>query len=121
MAEKESPSVGALLAMGVRRKDIYPMLLVPFAAARLIGGPAGYVLSRIFDMDEVAGGQGYYSIPEVPMISHPLILLCCVLMAPLVCTLINLLLMQKNLRGCAPHRDHYGDAWCFSPSICSGT
>lgn len=95
--ERESPSIGALLAMGVKRRDIYPMLLVPFALAGLIGGLTGYILSRIFDLAEVAGGEGYYSIPEVPMRSHPLIFLYCVVMPPLVCTLINLLLMRKKM------------------------
>lgn len=95
--DKQSPSIGALLAMGVKKRDIYPMLLLPFALVAFVGGLAGFGLSRLFPLVEVAGSEGYYSIPHIPMITHPLIFLYCALMPPLVCTAINLILMRKKM------------------------
>ena len=95
--EKESPSIGALLAMGAKTRDIYPMILIPFAIAGVIGGLGGYILSRIFDLAEVAAGEGYYSIPEIPMRSNIQIFIYSVVMPPLVCTLINLLMIRKKM------------------------
>ena len=95
--DKQSSSIGALLAMGVKKRDIYPMLLLPFALVAFIGGLAGFGLSRIFTLSEVAGSEGYYSIPDIPMITHPLIFLYCAVMPPVVCTAINLILMRKKM------------------------
>ena len=95
--DKQSSSIGALLAMGVKKRDIYPMFLLPFALVALLGGLGGFLLSRIFTMAEVAGSKGFYSIPKVRMISHPLVFLYCVLMPPIVCTVMNLILMRKKM------------------------
>lgn len=95
--DKQSSSIGALMAMGVKKRDIYPMLLLPFALVAFVGGLAGFGLSRLFPLAEVAGSEGYYSIPRIPMITHPLIFLYCVVMPPLVCTAINVALMRKKL------------------------
>ena len=95
--DKQNPSIGALMAMGVKKRDIFPVLLLPFALVAFAGGLAGFILSRIFTLEEVAASEGYYSIPSIPMITHPLIFLYCVLMPPLVCTAINLLLIRKKL------------------------
>ena len=95
--DKQSPSIGALLAMGVNKRDIYPMLLLPFALVALCGGLVGFGLSRIFTMEDLMGSEGYYCTPDFPVITHPFILAYCVFVPPLVCTVINLLLMRKNM------------------------
>ena len=97
--DRDSPSIGALLAMGVKKKDIYPMILVPYAAAGLIGGLIGFALSRVFTLEEMGGSEGYYCIPYIPMKTNIWIFLYCVVMPPLICTLINLLLIRSKVSG----------------------
>ena len=95
--DQQSRSIGALLAMGVKKRDIFPMLLLPFALVAFAGGLAGFALSRVFTLEEMGGCTRYYSIPEVPMITHPLIFLYCAVMPPVVCTLVNLMLIRKKM------------------------
>ena len=95
--DQQSRSIGALLAMGVKKRDIFPMLLLPFALVAFAGGLAGFGLSRVFTLEEMGGATRYYSIPEVPMITHPLIFLYCAVMPPVVCTLVNLMLIRKKI------------------------
>ena len=95
--DQQSRSIGALLAMGVKKRDIIPMLLLPFALVAFAGGLAGFVLSRIFTLEEMGGATRYYSIPNVPMITHPLIFLYCAVMPPVVCTLVNMMLIRKKM------------------------
>ena len=97
--DKQSPSIGALLALGVNKRDIFPVLLLPFAIVAVAGGIVGFIFSRIFTLETVAGSEGYYSVPHIPMITHPLIFLYCVIMPPVVCTAINLFLIRKKLSG----------------------
>ncbi len=95
--DKQSPSIGALLAMGVKKRDIYPMLLLPFAMVAFVGGLAGFILSCVFPLAELVESEGFYSIPQIPMVTHPLIFAYSALMPPFICTLINLLLMRKKM------------------------
>ncbi|HAK57646.1 MAG TPA: hypothetical protein DCP06_01560 [Lachnospiraceae bacterium] len=94
--DKDSPSIGALLAMGVTKSDIYPMILVPFAITGFLGGLIGFLLSIFFDLESIATSKGYYCIPETAMRTNIWIFLYCVLMPPLICTLINMLLIRKK-------------------------
>jgi ABC-type lipoprotein release transport system permease subunit len=95
--DKQGPSIGALLSMGVKRRDIYPMFLLPFALAALAGGLIGFALSCAIPLALLVEGEGFYSSPEVPTITHPLIFMFSVLVPPLVCTLINFLLMRRKM------------------------
>ncbi|MDO4796415.1 MAG: FtsX-like permease family protein [Coriobacteriales bacterium] len=95
--DKQSPSIGALLAMGVKKRDIFPMLLLPFAMVAFAGGLAGFVLSCVFPLAELVESEGFYSIPQIPMVTHPLIFVYSALVPPLICTLINVLLMRKKM------------------------
>ncbi|MBQ9057928.1 MAG: FtsX-like permease family protein [Atopobiaceae bacterium] len=83
--------------MGTKKSEIYPMLLLPFVLVATVGGLVGFLASCAFPLEGVVGNEGYYSIPEIPMITHPLIFLYCVLMPPLVCTLVSLFLMRKKM------------------------
>lgn len=95
--ERDSAAIGALIATGVSRRDVMLMVLAPSAIVALVGGAIGYLLSLAFPLEEVAASEGFYSIPYIPIISHPAILAYCLLAPVLVCTIINALQIRKQL------------------------
>jgi ABC-type antimicrobial peptide transport system permease subunit len=95
--EKESASIGALYAMGVKKYEVILMYLAPSTLVAFVAGLVGWILSMQISIAEVISPSYYYCIPPVPVISSPYIIAYCVLMPPAICFVVNLISLNKCL------------------------
>lgn len=98
--DRESAVIGALYALGVKRRQLilhYGMLptLLCFAGG-LIGTAAGYsgFIIRLF----VEESYVYYSIPEIEIYAIPYLLVYGLVMPPVTAFIINVLVVRKRLK-----------------------
>ena len=93
--EKESASIGALYAMGVKKADVIIIYLAPPTLISFIAGLLGWLASIWFSAAELISNSDYYCVPYVPIRTSPLIFVYCVLVPPIVCFLINYVRLNK--------------------------
>ncbi|MDR1796813.1 MAG: hypothetical protein LBR44_05115 [Clostridiales Family XIII bacterium] len=97
--DRESAMLGALYALGLRRRQLalhYTMAPVLLCAA---GGVAGTLLGHTgFALSFLAGDTySYFSIPEIEIAYHPAVLAYGVALPPAAAFLVNLLVIRKKL------------------------
>ncbi|MBO5564761.1 MAG: ABC transporter permease [Lachnospiraceae bacterium] len=97
--DREKEVIGALFALGVRQKDLmlhYIALpvLVTFLCG-LIGLIAG--MSPLGIESQMTDSTLYYSIPELPYILSPFLILYGVVMPPLTAAVVNAVVIRKKL------------------------
>lgn len=95
--ERESASIGALYAMGVKKHEVILMYLAPSTLIALIAGCAGWTASIWFSAATIISPSNYYCIPRVPVIASPFSIPYCILMPPVICFLINWVRLNKTL------------------------
>lgn len=97
--EKESSIIGALYALGAKRKDlIYHYLMLPVIVtfiAGVIGTALGYSKWGI-DV-QMADCYGYFSIPTLETVYAPYLLVYGIVMPPVIAVLVNYLTIRKRL------------------------
>lgn len=97
--EKESSIIGALYALGAKRKDlIYHYLMLPVIMtfiAGVIGTALGYSKWGI-DV-QMADCYGYFSIPTLETVYAPYLLVYGIVMPPVIAVLVNYLTIRKRL------------------------
>lgn len=97
--DQESPVIGALYSLGVRRGDLllhYTLLPVLLCLA---GGALGTALGYSPMALSFLGGEtsGYFSIPVIEVQWEPLLLLYGIALPPAAAFLVNLLVIRKRL------------------------
>lgn len=97
--EKESSIIGALYALGAKRKDlIYHYLMLPVIVtfiSGVIGTALGYSKWGI-DV-QMADCYGYFSIPTLETVYAPYLLAYGIVMPPVIAVLVNYLTIRKRL------------------------
>ncbi|WP_028236343.1 FtsX-like permease family protein [Pseudobutyrivibrio sp. MD2005] len=94
--EKESSSIGALYAMGVKKIEVIFMYLAPPTLVSFVAGLLGWLGSVCFSATELVSNSNYYCVPYVPLKTSPFIFVYCVLMPPTSCFLINVIILNKS-------------------------
>ena len=97
--DKESSIIGALYALGVKRKELichYLMLpmIVTFLAGT-IGTALGY--SKWGINTQMGDCYAYFSIPEIEVVYEPYLLIYGIIMPPVVAALVNYFVIRKRL------------------------
>ena len=95
--EKESASIGALYAMGVKKYEVILMYLAPSTIVAFVSGLLGWLASVYFGVAALISNSDYYCIPNAPIRTSPAIFAYCVLMPPAVCFFVNLIRLNKCL------------------------
>ncbi|MCH5349050.1 MAG: ABC transporter permease [Oscillospiraceae bacterium] len=97
--DKESSIIGALYALGVKRRDlIFHYLMIPVAVtfvSGLIGAALG--LSEFAIQSNVADCYEYFSIPEMEPVYPIYLIIYSVLMPPVVAAIVNYFVIKKRL------------------------
>lgn len=97
--DKECSIIGALYALGVKRKELirhYLMLpmIVTFLAG-MIGTALGY--SKWGINIQMGDCYGYFSIPDIKVVYEPYLLVYGIIMPPVVAALVNYFVIRKRL------------------------
>jgi len=97
--EQESAMIGALYALGLKRKELMLHYTMLPAALCLSGGLAGTFLGYSGPMLSQMSGESfaYFSIPAVEAYYNPLLLLYGILLPPLAAFLVSFLMIRKRL------------------------
>lgn len=97
--EKESSVIGALYALGVKRKDLlYHYLTLPVIVtiiSSIIGTVLGF--SPIGIPTQMADTYVYYSVPELKIVYPPYLLFYALFMPPILAILVNWMVIYKKL------------------------
>lgn len=97
--DKESSIIGALYALGVKRKELIrhylmlPMIVTFFAGT--IGTVLGY--SKWGINTQMGDCYGYFSIPEIEVVYEQYLLIYGIIMPPVVAALVNYFVIRKRL------------------------
>ncbi len=97
--EAESSEIGALYALGVRRRELIVHYLTLPVIITFISGILGTVagFSPLGLNWQLRSCYGYFSIPELPLVYSPSVLVYGLLMPPVVAVVVNTIVMNKRL------------------------
>ena len=97
--EKESSVIGALYALGVKRKDLIRHYLqlpvIVTVLAGLIG--TGIAFSSIGIPEEMQDCYNYFSIPKLQILYPKYLMVYSIIMPPLVAIIVNYFVIRKSL------------------------
>ncbi|MBO4390311.1 MAG: ABC transporter permease, partial [Lachnospiraceae bacterium] len=96
---EESSVIGALYALGVRKRDLVKHYIFLPTLISFLGGLTGAAvgLSGFGSSWQMSDSYAYYSIPVFDRIIPPYLLVYAILMPPLVSVLVNFLVINKSL------------------------
>lgn len=97
--DQESAMIGALYALGLRRKELMLHYTMLPTVLSLSGGVAGTLLGYSRPMLTQMSGESftYFSIPAVEAYHNPALLLYGILLPPLAAFLVSFLMIRKRL------------------------
>ncbi|MBR1863116.1 MAG: ABC transporter permease [Ruminococcus sp.] len=97
--EKESGVIGALYALGVKKKDLLRHYVALPSAVALAGGLAGFglALTPMGIRSKMSDSYGYFSIPVYPMRIPAYLIVYALVLPPLISALVNALVINKKL------------------------
>ncbi|MBR1724578.1 MAG: ABC transporter permease, partial [Ruminococcus sp.] len=97
--EREQSVIGALYALGVRKKDLlWHYITLPTIVA-FVGGLIGAALgfSPIGIGTQTADTYGYFSVPEFDVVYPVYLIVYAVVLPPVICAAVNALVINKKL------------------------
>lgn len=97
--DREKQVIGALYALGVSTRDLLLHYILLPVFVTLLCGTTGLIIgiSPIGVQTQMLDSTGYYSIPELPVVLSPALVLYGVVMPPLVAALVNYLVIRRKL------------------------
>ncbi len=97
--QEESSTIGALYALGVKKKDLMRHYIFMPTVISFLGGCVGaaFGLSGIGSSWQMSDSYNYYSIPAFDKVIPPYLLVYAVVMPPVVSVLVNFLVINKSL------------------------
>lgn len=97
--EQESAVIGALYALGVKRKDLLLHYLMLPVAVTFVSGVAGTLLgySRWGVNVQIADCYAYFSVPVLDTVYSPWLLAYGMVMPPVTAALVNCIVIRKRL------------------------
>lgn len=96
---KESSIIGALYAMGAKKKQLIAHYIALPTLVTLTGSVIGCVLgfSKPFIEYQTMDSRRYYSFPMCDSVYSPWLIIYALVMPPLVCAVVNALVINKSL------------------------
>ena len=100
---EESSTIGALYALGVKKKDLLKHYIFMPTVISLLGGICGAAvgLSGFGSSWQMSDSYNYYSIPAFDKIVPAYLIVYAVIMPPVVSIIVNFLVINKSLSGTA--------------------
>lgn len=97
--EKESSTIGALYALGVKKKELIRHYLYLPVAVTFIAGVVGSLLgfSPLGGKTQMGDCYAYFSIPQTKQVYPPYLLVYAMIMPPLIAAVVNRLVIGKKL------------------------
>ncbi|MCR4595858.1 MAG: ABC transporter permease [Lachnospiraceae bacterium] len=97
--QEESSTIGALYALGVKKKDLMRHYIFLPTVISFLGGVVGAVfgLSGIGSSWQMSDSYNYYSIPSFDKVIPPYLIAYAVIMPPVVSVIVNFMVINKSL------------------------
>ena len=97
--QEESSTIGALYALGVKKKDLMRHYIFLPTVISFLGGAVGaaFGLSGIGSSWQMSDSYNYYSIPAFDKVIPPYLIIYAVVMPPVVSVIVNFLVINKSL------------------------
>ncbi len=97
--EREQPVIGALYALGVRKKDLLLHYITMPTLVALLGGAIGLLLgfTPAGIRMQSAGTYDYFSVPEFPVRVPVYLVLFALLMPPVISAAVNTIVINRKL------------------------
>lgn len=97
--DQESAVIGALYALGVKRKDLMKHYILLPTLISLIGGAIGTALAytRIGVWYQMQDAYNYYSLPDIAVQVLPYTIIYGVVIPPIICLIVTSLVIRKRL------------------------
>lgn len=97
--EKESSVIGALYALGVKRRDLMMHYLTLPVIVTTVAGIIGFLIgvSNIGIPVQMADAYAYYSIPAMDVKIPPILIVYGIVMPPLAAIVVNYFVIRKKL------------------------
>nr|MCR5510706.1 ABC transporter permease [Lachnospiraceae bacterium] len=97
--QEESSTIGALYALGVKKKDLMRHYIFMPTVISFLGGCVGaaFGLSGIGSSWQMSDSYNYYSIPAFDKVIPSYLLVYALVMPPVVSVLVNFLVINKSL------------------------
>lgn len=97
--EKENTTIGALYALGVKRKELILHYLCLPVVVTFISGALGCVIgfAAIGESTIMGNCYGYFSIPNMQNVYPPYLIAYGLVLPPVLCILVNWLIIRKKL------------------------
>ena len=97
--QEESSTIGALYALGVKKKDLMRHYIFLPTVISFLGGAVGAVfgLSGIGSSWQMSDSYNYYSIPSFDKVIPPYLIAYAVIMPPVVSVIVNYMVINKSL------------------------
>lgn len=97
--EKESSVIGALYALGVKRRDLMLHYLTLPVCVTTVAGLTGFGLgiSKIGIPTQMSDAYAYYSIPDMEICIPLMLVIYGIIMPPFVAIIVNYLVVRKKL------------------------
>lgn len=97
--EKESSVIGALYALGVKRRDLMMHYLTLPVIVTTVAGIIGFLIgiSNVGIPVQMADAYAYYSIPAMDVKIPPILIVYGIVMPPLTAIVVNFFVIRKKL------------------------
>lgn len=97
--EKESSVIGALYALGVKRRDLMMHYLTLPVIVTTVAGVIGFLIgiSNVGIPVQMADAYAYYSIPDMDVKIPPILIVYGIVMPPLAAIVVNYFVIRKKL------------------------
>ena len=97
--ERESSVIGALYALGVKRRDLMMHYLTLPVIVTTVAGIIGFLIgvSNIGIPVQMADAYAYYSIPDMDVKIPPILIVYGIVMPPLAAIVVNYFVIRKKL------------------------
>lgn len=97
--EKESSVIGALYALGVKRRDLMMHYLTLPVIVTTVAGIIGFLIgiSNVGIPVQMADAYAYYSIPAMDVKIPPILIVYGIVMPPLTAIVVNYFVIRKKL------------------------
>lgn len=97
--EKESSVIGALYALGVKRRDLMMQYLTLPVIVTTVAGIIGFLIgiSNVGIPVQMADAYAYYSIPAMDVKIPPILIVYGIVMPPLTAIVVNYFVIRKKL------------------------
>lgn len=97
--EKESSVIGALYALGVKRRDLMMHYLTLPVIVTTVAGIIGFLIgiSNVGIPVQMADAYAYYSIPAMDVKIPPILIVYGIVMPPLIAIVVNYFVIRKKL------------------------